>query len=69
MRAGVAQSAMQQLHAQVVDACASAEFQEGMKKLSYDVATSSPQAFASLVRADIARWAPVVKETGYTIDD
>lgn len=68
-RAGVSQSGMQQLYAQVVEACASEEFRESMKKLLYDVATNTPQAFASLVRTDTAKWALVVKETGYTIDD
>lgn len=68
-RSGTSAQIVQQLHAQVAEACATAEFQEGMKKLSYDVATTSSKSFASLVHADAARWAPVVKETGYTIED
>ncbi|GEQ75446.1 hypothetical protein CTTA_2451 [Comamonas testosteroni] len=69
LRSGTSQSLVQQTHALVSEACATPEFQEGMKKLSYDVTTSSPRSFAALLQSDIGRWAPIVKETGYSIDE
>ena len=33
-----------------------------------EVVASSPQRFAEIIRAEYARWAPVVKESGAKID-
>jgi tripartite-type tricarboxylate transporter receptor subunit TctC len=37
-----------------------------LNKLSFEIGGTSPAEFAQLVKADIARWAPIVKESGFT---
>jgi hypothetical protein len=35
-------------------------------KLSFEASGTSPEQFADIVRADIARWEPIVKASGFT---
>jgi tripartite-type tricarboxylate transporter receptor subunit TctC len=42
---------------------------ETLSKMAMDASTLSPPEFISLIRRDLDRWGPVVKETGYTSDD
>jgi tripartite-type tricarboxylate transporter receptor subunit TctC len=42
------------------------EVTAGLNKLSFEIGGTSPAEFAQLVKADIARWAPIVKESGFT---
>jgi tripartite-type tricarboxylate transporter receptor subunit TctC len=42
------------------------EVKAGLSKLSFEIGGTSPAEFARLVKADIARWAPIVKESGFT---
>lgn len=42
---------------------------EALAKNSLQPITQSPEDFAKLVRADLARWAPIVKASGFTAED
>jgi tripartite-type tricarboxylate transporter receptor subunit TctC len=42
------------------------EVKEGLNKLSFEIGGTSLEEFARLVKADIGRWAPIVKESGFT---
>jgi tripartite-type tricarboxylate transporter receptor subunit TctC len=54
------------LNRSVRDALDSAEVKAGLIKLSFEAGGTSPEQFADLVRADIARWEPIVKVSGFT---
>lgn len=42
---------------------------EGLAKNSLQPLTQSTEEFAAMVKADLARWAPIVKATGFTAED
>ena len=42
---------------------------QNMEKFGMQAAPSGPGAFAATIRADIARWAPIVKASGFTAED
>lgn len=42
---------------------------EMLAKMTMEASTLSPQEFTGLIRRDLARWEPVVKQTGYTSED
>jgi len=44
------------------------EVRERMQTLGLDPAGGTPEAFAAFVKADIARWAKVIKETGVHVE-
>lgn len=44
------------------------EVRERMQTLGLDPAGGTPEAFAAFVKADIARWAKVIKESGVRVE-
>ena len=54
------------LNRSVRDALDTAEVKAGLIKLSFEAGGASPEQFADIVRADIARWEPIVKASGFT---
>ena len=54
------------LNRSVRDALDTAEVKAGLIKLSFEAGGTSPEQFADIVRADIARWEPIVKGSGFT---
>jgi tripartite-type tricarboxylate transporter receptor subunit TctC len=46
-----------------------ADARETLAKMAMDASTLSPQEFTALIRSDLDRWEPVVKQTGYTSDE
>jgi tripartite-type tricarboxylate transporter receptor subunit TctC len=42
---------------------------ETLAKVGNTTAFQTPAQFAATVRADLARWAPVVKASGFVADD
>lgn len=54
------------LNRSVRDALDTAEMKAGLIKLSFEVGGTSPEQFADIVKADIARWEPIVKASGFT---
>ena len=54
------------LNRSVRDALDTAEMKAGLIKLSFEAGGTSPEQFADIVKADIARWEPIVKASGFT---
>ena len=44
------------------------EVRERMQTLGLDPVGGTPEAFAAFVKADIARWAKVIKESGIRVE-
>jgi tripartite-type tricarboxylate transporter receptor subunit TctC len=42
---------------------------DSLAKVGNTTAFQSPQDFAATVKADIARWAPIVKASGFIAED
>jgi len=58
------------LHAAVADALKSKSFQDAMAKSSFDVGVGESSAeFSRRIKADHARWAGIVKTSGFTPED
>jgi tripartite-type tricarboxylate transporter receptor subunit TctC len=57
------------LSAAIGDAVKSSQMIENLAKVGNTTAFQSPQEFAATVKADIARWAPVVKASGFVAED
>lgn len=60
---------VEQLARAAAEAYHTAETQAAMEKLAFTVNTNTPKEFAELLRNDIERWAPVVRETGFRLDE
>jgi tripartite-type tricarboxylate transporter receptor subunit TctC len=57
------------LSAAIADAAKSPQMTESLAKFGNTTAFQSPADFAATVKADIARWAPVVKASGFVAED
>jgi tripartite-type tricarboxylate transporter receptor subunit TctC len=57
------------LSAAIGEAVKSSQMIESLAKVGNTTAFQSPQEFAATVKADIARWAPVVKASGFVAED
>ena len=57
------------LNRSVRAALATSEVRAGLGKQAFDVGGTSPAEFARLVQADIERWGPIVRESGFTPDN
>ena len=68
LRAGTPAATVQQMHAAVTAAVHSPEFATVLDKLGLDLYTMEQPAFTALVKADLERWRPIVKATGYTAE-
>ncbi len=66
--AGLPKEVAGRLNAEAVKGAQSKEFRERMEPLGFDVVTGSPERMLEMLKADAARWAPVVKATGVKID-
>ncbi|MFN9746187.1 MAG: Bug family tripartite tricarboxylate transporter substrate binding protein [Betaproteobacteria bacterium] len=42
---------------------------EGLEKLAFDVAGESPEEFRRIVHAELLRWGPIVRGSGFSSDD
>jgi tripartite-type tricarboxylate transporter receptor subunit TctC len=60
---------VQKLSALIRENLQSPEMVESLAKNSLQPITQSPEEFARMVRADLARWTPVVKASGFTAED
>lgn len=56
------------LNAEAVKGAGAREFRERMEPLGFDIVTGSPERMLEMVKADAARWAPIVKASGARID-
>jgi tripartite-type tricarboxylate transporter receptor subunit TctC len=56
------------LNAGVVQAAKSPEFIKRMTDLGYNIIPGTPEDMAKMLKAEVARWAPIVKASGAKID-
>jgi tripartite-type tricarboxylate transporter receptor subunit TctC len=56
------------LNAAAVKGARSPEFQKRMKDLGYNVIPGTPEEMAAMNKADLARWAPIIKASGARVD-
>ncbi len=56
------------LNAEAIKGASSKEFRERMEPLGFEIVTGTPERMAEMLRADAARWAPVVKAAGVKIE-
>ncbi|MFL6564413.1 MAG: Bug family tripartite tricarboxylate transporter substrate binding protein, partial [Burkholderiales bacterium] len=53
----------------IIAAAAGDDAIESMRKFGMRAQTSGPVAFGATLKADLERWAPVVKASGFTAED
>jgi tripartite-type tricarboxylate transporter receptor subunit TctC len=56
------------LNAEAIKGANSKEFRDRMEPLGFEIVTGSPERMAEMLKADAARWAPVIKAAGVKID-
>jgi tripartite-type tricarboxylate transporter receptor subunit TctC len=56
------------LHAEFNKAVQAADVRKKLEDQGADVMGGSPEQFGALIRSEMARWAPVVKESGAKAD-
>ena len=66
--AGLDSRIVKKLHDEVIAILATPDMQSRIKQLGYDMIESSPQQFGAELKADIARWAPVAKRAGISVN-
>ena len=66
--AGTPRDILQRLNAEIVKILQSPEVKERFFKQGVDVQTSTPEQFDALVKAEVARWAKVIKDAGIRAD-
>ena len=66
--AGTPKDIVATLHTEALKALASPDVQEKMAQQGAEVLTSSPEQFAALIKADLVKWARIVKESGAQVD-
>jgi tripartite-type tricarboxylate transporter receptor subunit TctC len=59
--AGLDPAIVKKLHAEIITILGTADMQERIKTLGYDVIASSPQEFGAQMKGDVARWSEVVR--------
>ena len=66
--AGTPKNIVAQMNAEIAKALDSKDAQDRLAGVGCEPYRSTPEQFATLVRADLPRWARIVKESGATID-
>lgn len=56
------------LNTELNKALAAADLKQKISDQGADVLGGSPEAFGSLIKSDLARWAPIIKASGATLD-
>ena len=62
------QEVARRLNAEATKAANGREFRGRMEPLGFDIVTATPEKMAEMLAADSARWAPLVKAAGITIN-
>ncbi len=65
---GVPREIIMTLHGEVVKAMASAEVRKRMQDLGSEVVAGTPEEFGALQKAEIEKWAKVIKAAGVKLD-
>jgi tripartite-type tricarboxylate transporter receptor subunit TctC len=66
--AGVPQPVLAKLHADAVKVLNQPDTQQRLAEQGIEVVATSPEQFAEFVKAEVAKWAKVVKEAGISAD-
>lgn len=66
--AGLDARIVKKLHDEIIAILATPDMQARIKQLGYDMIESSPQQFGAELKADIARWTPVAKRAGISVN-
>ena len=66
--AGTPKPIVAKLNAQIVKILAMPDVRERLTTLGADTVGNTPEQFAAYVKAEIAKWAPIVKATGARVD-
>ena len=66
--AGTPREIIVKLNAAAVQVARAPEFVKRMTDLGYNIIPSTPEEMAAMNRAELARWAPIVKSSGAKID-
>ena len=66
--AGTPKPLVTKLHAEVVKALGNKDLQEKMKAQGAEVAHSTPEQFAALIKEELPKWAKLVKASGAQVD-
>jgi tripartite-type tricarboxylate transporter receptor subunit TctC len=66
--AGTPKDVIAKLNAEAVKGTKAPEFVKRMSDLGYNMIPGSPEAMADLIKAEIARWTPIVKASGAKVD-
>jgi len=66
--AGMDPAVVQKLNSTLVKALARPDVRDRLQGLGFDVIASSPEAYAKLIRDEIARWSKVVKEQNIKVE-
>ncbi len=66
--AGTPKEVVAKLNAEATRGAQSKEFRDRMEPLGFEIVTGSPERMADMLRADAARWAPVIKAANVRID-
>jgi tripartite-type tricarboxylate transporter receptor subunit TctC len=62
--AGVSKAIIEKLHAEIVKAMRSPEVLNRLTAEGAEVVASTPQEYGTRIRADIDKWAAVIKQAG-----
>jgi tripartite-type tricarboxylate transporter receptor subunit TctC len=65
---GVPKDIAARLHAETVRILKTAEVKEHLAGMGTDVVTNTPEQFAAYIKAEIAKWAKVINETGIKLE-
>lgn len=66
--AGMSPALVEQINTAVVAVVKEPAMRASLRDIGYEVLTSSPAEYAAFVRAEVAKWAKVVKDSGAKID-
>jgi tripartite-type tricarboxylate transporter receptor subunit TctC len=57
------------VHEEIVKIAAQTDMRERLAQLGLDVAVNSPDEFAAVINADIAKWAKVIKDANIKLSE
>jgi len=66
--AGTPREIIQKLHGEIVKAANTQDVKDRLFNFGAEASTCTPEEFAAIIKADLVKWAKVVKESGASID-
>jgi tripartite-type tricarboxylate transporter receptor subunit TctC len=66
--AAMSQALVRRLNADAAKAANGSQFRARMEPLGFEIVTSTPEKMVEMLAADSARWAPVIKAAGVTVN-